>query len=238
MSEVELELANLAKKNSAIPQRAGKKKNQSHVETIGRFGKQMPRLADNIKDLYVLGLTEHPLSSHALREFELLLHRVSSTLTDLDLSFSYIGVHGAAILEKFLLDPQSQLVALRLKGNCLGDPGFERIGQTLKVNIVYLIVCFFSFDFSCDRFCIHMFLNVQKNNSLTYLDVSNNCISWTGLSAIRPLLISSRTLMHLDLTNNEIIASDAAELDNELRDVSSSLFVKWFEYSKPEILWR
>jgi hypothetical protein len=144
MSEVELELANLAKKNSATPQRAGKKKNQSHVETIGRFGKQMPRLADNIKDLYVLGLTEHPLSSHALREFELLLHRVSSTLTDLDLSFSYIGVHGAAILEKFLLDPQSQLVALRLKGNCLGDPGLQRIGQTLKVNIVYLIVFFFS----------------------------------------------------------------------------------------------
>lgn len=109
------------------------KKRPANVAMIGRFNKIVPRLADNLKELSVLGFTEYPLSTFALKELELLLPTVRHTLTDLNLSFAYIGVAGAAMLETFLKDTKSQLVALRLKGNLLGNPGFTRIGSTLKV---------------------------------------------------------------------------------------------------------
>lgn len=68
--------------------------------------------------------------------------------------------------------------------------------------------------------------------------MSNNCISWTGLEPVRPLLIETKTLIHLDLTHNQILRNDAEELDNVLRDLSSCLFVRWYNDSKPEIVWR
>lgn len=130
----DLDMLDASAKNAMTPQRLKmNKKRMANVDTIGRFGKVIPRLADNINSLSVLGLTEYPFSSFAVKELELLLYSIQDTLTDLDLSFSYIGVHGAAMLETFLLNPHCQLISLRLKGNMLGDPGFKRIGQTLKV---------------------------------------------------------------------------------------------------------
>ena len=130
----DLDMFDTSAKNTMTPQRMKlNKKKLGNVDTIGRFGKVVPRLADNINTLSVLGLTEYPFSSFALKELELLLYSVQDTLTDLDLSFSYIGVHGAAMLESFMVNSHCQLISLRLKGNMLGDPGFKRIGQTLKV---------------------------------------------------------------------------------------------------------
>jgi hypothetical protein len=118
----------------ATPLSKFSKKRPANVAMIGRFSKIVPRLADNLKELSVLGFTEYPLSPFAMKELELLLHTVQHTLTDLNLSFAYVGVAGAAMLETYLKETGCQLVALRLKGNLLGNPGFTRIGSTLKVN--------------------------------------------------------------------------------------------------------
>ncbi len=57
------------------------------------------------------------------------------TLTDLDLSFSYMGYLGAEVMKNILSDPQSQLVRLDLKGNVLGDKTLKYFAPALKVRI-------------------------------------------------------------------------------------------------------
>lgn len=51
---------------------AGSKRAQKAAagEGIGRYGKIMPRLSEQLSDLCVLGLTEHPFSAMALHELE------------------------------------------------------------------------------------------------------------------------------------------------------------------------
>jgi hypothetical protein len=59
-----------------------------------------------------------------------------------------------------------------------------------------------------------------------------------GLSAVREHLLTTKTLMHLDLTHNDILPSDAHQLDEDLQDLSSGLFIRWHDASIPHVMWR
>jgi hypothetical protein len=120
----------------ALQETQRRKKKMTTDDGIGRFNKLIPRIMENLSTLYILGLTEYHFSSAALHELQLLLEVTKGTLTSLDLSFAYIGIHGAEILAKILADPTNQLMNLHLKGNLLGDPGVSLLAHGLKVSAI------------------------------------------------------------------------------------------------------
>lgn len=109
----------------------------------------------SITILSVFGLTCNHLCVESVSTLGEILDIASPSLTDLDLSFSYVGVNGCKMLKQVLSGPGCQLVRLGLTGNNMTDTGAYEIG-----------------------------LGLRKNRTLTYLDVRSNAMEPPGLRAL------------------------------------------------------
>ena len=144
------------------------------------------------------------------------------SLTDLDLSFSYVGQNGASSLRQILASSACQLVRVGLCGNNLGDAGITELSRGLG-----------------------------KNKTLTYLDVRTNQVTPPGLRALCHALSggsisqdssssgsggsgssgSSRgtanaILSTVDLGGNILTQADLSGAERGLRDWGSSVQLK------------
>lgn len=106
-----------------------------------------------------------------------------NTITDLDLSYSYINYYGAIVLRDILKDKKCNLIRLGLVGNTLNDSGVEVL---------------------CD--------GIKHNNSLIYCDLRSNNITNIGLKAIYNSITNTnnshsynKVLYKIDLRNNKSI---------------------------------
>ena len=152
--------------------------------------------SSKITALAVLGLTHNHLSMQSVAQLSVLLPVLAPTLTDLDLSFSYIGLHGASHLAKALQHRRCSLVRLGLSGNNLGDLGLSALTKGLRTN-----------------------------NTLTSLDLRSNNISQVGLRSLcAGLAVSPRCcLSRIDVRCNPIPHNDMLGAIASLRQVGSSV---------------
>lgn len=128
---------------------------------------------------------------HARTVVEIAAHALPS-LTQLDLSFCYIGAAGAAALALALHDPEKDAVgrreggyrgrgsdslrSLQLRHNTVGDSGAKALGRALA-----------------------------RNRCLTYLSLASNCIGPSGGKALASGLGSEGTrLARLDVSDNPL----------------------------------
>ena len=109
----------------------------------------------NLTTLTVFGLTCNSLCIESITKLGEVLDAASPSLTDLDVSFSYIGKYGCKMLSDIISSPSCQLVRVGLAGNSIGDAGAAEIGMALR-----------------------------KNRTLTYLDVRSNNIEPPGLRSL------------------------------------------------------
>ncbi len=109
----------------------------------------------NLTTLAVFGLTCNFLCTESISKLGEVLDVAAPSLTDLDLSFAYVGKFGSKILHDALASPSSQMVRLGLAGNNIGDAGAAEIGMGLR-----------------------------KNRTLTFLDVRSNNIEPPGLRSL------------------------------------------------------
>ena len=152
--------------------------------------------SSKITALAVLGLTHNHLSMQSVAQLSVLLPVLAPTLTDLDLSFSYIGLHGASHLAKALQHRRCSLVRLGLSGNNLGDLGLSALTKGLRTN-----------------------------NTLTSLDLRSNNISQVGLRSLCAGLATSPLccLSRIDVRCNPIPHNDMLGAIASLRQVGSSV---------------
>lgn len=154
--------------------------------------------------LSFLGLTHAHLSMQSVSKLGEVLRAISPSLTDLDLSFGYIGLHGARTLRTFLQAPRCQIVRLGLCGNNVGDEG-----------------------------CVALSEGMRGNRTLTALDLRSNNVSSAGLrslcSALMPLgrLVGAGGVMHLvDLRGNPVPQAAAISAQSELRARGSGVLLR------------
>lgn len=121
----------------------------------------------------MLGLTEHALSKATIHVLDTTLTLLHNSLTELDLSFAYIGYDGAVLMKKVIADQQSMLISLNLCGNAMGDPGAHLIAPSLSTN-----------------------------RTLTNVNLSNNAMSINGVIEVARAVIDNKVLVMLDLSNN------------------------------------
>lgn len=221
--------SNIAKANQQLPERDKKSvftQSQSsrskRKDTTFHYGRSI-----GLQLMAVFALRNSQLSRRSVELLETTLELTSSTLTDLDLSFSYIGFIGAQVLQRTLDLPSCQLIRLGLMGNSISDRGASLICKSL-----------------------------QRNNTLVYLDLRSNGLSSTLLLGDRPgglvealcgtlrgsngkkkegnkLLpegSATSVLAFLDLRGNDISEWAAVSLQQRLRDAGSILQIKWSDY--------
>lgn len=109
----------------------------------------------SITTLSVFGLTCNHLCVESVSKLGEILDVAAPSLTDLDLSFSYIGVNGCKMLKQVLCNQGCQLTRLGLAGNNMSDIGAHEVG-----------------------------LGLRKNRTLTYLDVRSNALEPPGLRSL------------------------------------------------------
>ena len=155
-----------------------------------------------VATLNFLGLSHAHLSMQTVSTLGAVLRAVSPSLTDLDLSFAYVGLHGARTLRTYLQAPRCQIVRLGLCGNNVGDEGSGAVSEGLR-----------------------------SNKTLTALDLRSNNISPAGLrslcSALSPLGRQAGGVMHLvDLRGNPVPQAAALAAQDELRARGSSAVLR------------
>lgn len=136
-----LEDENLVTASALTGSNANKSRDKKKFKTvqykIGKFGKHLARLTDTVKGLSALGLTQCYMNPASIHKLDNLIDLLKSSLTDLDLSFAYMGLKGAQLLSSVLADQECQVINLNLKGNVFGDPGAVLLSQGLKVQNIY-----------------------------------------------------------------------------------------------------
>eukprot|EP01039_Chlorochromonas_danica_P008441 gene8441-9307_t len=163
--------------------------------------KEMGRMQRGIQAVYYLGLTQFELARKTISTLQQTLELLSPTLTDLDLSFCYAGFALAQVLSKALRASDCALIRLALRGNLLGDPGACLILDSLP-----------------------------HNKSLTYLDLSHNCLSSPTASKLLNVL-PLPSLHVLDLQNNDLGEDIPQQVLHSIQLFSSCLLVRWDSFS-------
>lgn len=153
-----------------------------------------------ITTLTTLALTHAHLSMQSVSKLAQLLPLLSSSLTDLDLSYGYIGLHGAGHIAVALRHKRCSLIRLGIAGNNIGDGGVEVIAQGLAVN-----------------------------NTLTALDLKSNNVGSKGVRSLSRNICSSykSTLMSIDLRGNPLPHSSIIAAMHELHEWGSFLTLQY-----------
>lgn len=138
---------------------------------------RMLRRADGMS-LGDLGLVGARLSLETTKQLAFLLgERPGQSITNLDLSYAFLGLAGAKALAGALRRPSCPLTGLHLPHNAIGSGGAEAICKALLQ---------------------------AKNESLTTLNLRANQITDSGGEVLRQLVLSTPTLTLLDVTHNEL----------------------------------
>ena len=145
---------------------------------------------------------------------------VNSSLTNLNLGGSRIGVTGAESLSK-ALKVNSSLTNLNLRDNGIGDTGAESLSQALTENssLTYL---YLDANRIGDIGAKSLSQALTVNSSLTALDLSWNRIGDTGAESLSQALTENSSLTYLYLDANRIGDIGAKSLSQALT-VNSSL---------------
>lgn len=143
----------VAGKAPAKSKGAGTKKGADAGGAVGTAGGIIR--TSSITTLCVFGLTCNHLCVESVSKLGEILDIAAPSLTDLDLSFSYIGVNGCKMLREVLSSQGCQLIRMGLAGNNMSDIGAYEIG-----------------------------LGLRKNRTLTYLDVRSNALEPPGLRSL------------------------------------------------------
>lgn len=154
--------------------------------------------SEGLQLMQVFGLTHAALTKTSIKSLERILELSSSSLTDLDLSFSYIGYNGANMLQKILSRKECQLVRLNVSGNAISDSGIGLISTSLK-----------------------------KNATLTYLDLRSNNISDSGNDVLTNYISNNRIMVTLDIRSNPITSESLYKSEKLLRDAGSQLIIRY-----------
>jgi hypothetical protein len=161
----------------------------------------------SITTLSVFGLTCNYLCIESVSMLGSILDAAAPSMTDLDLSFSYIGVNGCKMLRQALSSKGCQLVRLGLTGNNIGDAGADELG-----------------------------LGLRQNRTLTYLDIRSNTLEPQGLRSLCFSLTGAalggfdgqkrkesktspnNVLFHIDLRGNLLPETSVHAARNALQD--------------------
>jgi hypothetical protein len=194
----------------------GKKGKDGKMAAAASAGGGIVRTS-KITTLTVLGLTHAHMCMESVNQLGNLLEYAAPSLTDIDLSFSYIGQNGANMLRDTLTSSGCQIIKLTLQGNNLGDSGITALSNGLN-----------------------------KNKTLTYLDARTNQITHPGLRALCYSLTSAGangasssnehsfasvgggncTLSTIDISGNLVSQSDIINCEKGLRDWGVSATLK------------
>uniref|UniRef100_A0A7S2WJM3 Uncharacterized protein n=1 Tax=Rhizochromulina marina TaxID=1034831 RepID=A0A7S2WJM3_9STRA len=160
---------------------------------------RMLRRADTLT-LSNLGLVGARLSLETIKQLSSLLgERPGQSLTNLDLSFAFIGFAGATALASALRRPGCPLAGLQLPHNGLGSGGTEAICEALLKS---------------------------RNETLTTLNVRANQITDSGAEALRRLVLASTTLTFLELGDNDLGSRASAQLASTIVESVSLCHVR------------
>ena len=151
-----------------------------------------PVKLDGMQNIQVFGLSYSQLSKNTVKLVEKVCITACATLTELDLSFSYIGCSGAACIASLLKRKGCQLIHINLAGNAIGDFGLNTVSKSMA-----------------------------KNRTLTYLDIRSNNISDVGLHALASALYKSRTIALVDIRCNHITSNSVHLVNKALVDNGS-----------------
>ena len=124
--------------NSDIPERTDKRRPPSRKGEKSRAASSSSTVKLNqnkgVEKLVVFGLTDHHLSKQSVLLLQSTLSLSSSSLSHLDLSYSFVAYLGAKVIGEALKAPSCQLVSLNLKGNALSDEALKLLSSALLVN--------------------------------------------------------------------------------------------------------
>lgn len=176
-------------------QLVGNKKKIGKASSSALVGKQK----SGIQLLTALGLVNSTLSRISLKLLEETLDLATATLTDLDLSFSFIGYRGMDMIKNAMSSPgRSQIVRLGLKGNAFTNSMISLLGEV-----------------------------VEHSTTLTYLDISNNLITGDGLLDLTRMIKNNFILSTLCLTGNPIGQSSATLAQGTLTKSGCPVRIRW-----------
>ena len=146
----------LTEKNTTL--RAYQKQYNTEQASSARIH-TVERRPGGLQAMSVLGLTDACLSRTSIDLLKTTLKISISSLTDLDLSYSFLGSYGAVMIGDGLALGGSQIIRLGLTGNHLGDGGMTIISNSLL-----------------------------STKTLTYLDIRSNQITDGGLQSLVQVL--------------------------------------------------
>jgi len=106
-------------------------KTSSSIEMTSKRIRAIERRPGGLQLMSVLGLTDACLSKKSIELLATTLKLSISSLTDLDLSFSFSGQLGAQLIRGALKDPNCQLIRIGMAGNNLKDKGVQIIQSSL-----------------------------------------------------------------------------------------------------------
>lgn len=169
--------------------------NKKKTSSAAVVGKQK----SGIQLLTVLGLVNSTLSRISLKLLEDTLELATATLTDLDLSFSFIGYRGMEAIKNAMSRPErSQIVRLGLKGNAFTNSMVPLLGSV-----------------------------VRHSTTLTFLDISHNQITGGGLLDLTEHMRHNFILSVLCITGNPIGQNSATMSQDELTKFGCPVHIRW-----------
>ena len=167
------------------------------------------------KSLVILNLSHNQISNNSIIYSDLFFKN-NKSLNTLVLSYNYLGSIGSNNLLKYLkCNENSCIRTLDISYNGITDKGIESLVQYVKSN-EKLLSLFYSgnciYDKGLDLFEKALLSNEKNainNTKLSYLDISNNCLTKNSLKNINSILslllfITSINLGYNDLSNQGV----------------------------------
>ena len=167
------------------------------------------------KSLVILNLSHNQISNNSIIYSDLFFKN-NKSLNTLVLSYNYLGSIGSNNLLKYLkCNENSCIRTLDISYNGITDKGIESLVQYVKSN-EKLLSLFYSgnciYDKGLDLFVKALLSNeknIINNTKLSYLDISNNCLTKNSLKNINSILslllfITSINLGYNDLSNQGV----------------------------------
>ena len=166
------------------------------------------------KSLVILNLSHNKISNNSIIYSDLFFKN-NKSLNTLVLSYNYLGSIGSNNLLKYLkCNENSCIRTLDISYNGITDKGIESLVQYVKSN-EKIISLFCSgnciYDKGLDLFEKSLIINDYDINNikLSYLDISNNCLTKSSLKHINTMLsllhfITSINLGYNDLSNQAV----------------------------------
>ena len=144
------------------------------------------------------GLTDAQLSKESISQLGITIKATRASLTDLDLSRTYMSLAGADMIKEALTAAGTNLIRLCATGNAFGDVGAATIAESVAVN-----------------------------RTLTHLDLSSNDITMRGLAVLSDACIANPVMHTLDIRCNLLSRQDIKSVESKLHQRGAFVSLKW-----------